>query len=97
MPKDRVINLGAFPSDTFFGDNDIFPSDPEPLYKELDCISDISVFGVSPYGDSSLIAKLASISQGTIYVFQLNDEEIKEWKKRLPSSFVYKDSKELFD
>lgn len=97
LDKNDVVSLTAYPSETLITDeDDIFPSDPPNLYEELDNISKIDVFGVSPFGDKSLIEKLAAIGQGTIFVYQCDPLQIAEWKKYLPDGFKFRDSIELF-
>jgi hypothetical protein len=98
LDKNDVISLTGYPSETLIMDEeDIFPSDPPNLYEELDNISQIDVFGVSPYGDKSLIEKLVSIGQGTIFVHHCDPLQIAEWRKYLPNGFIYRDSEELFE
>ncbi len=60
----------------------------QKLYEQLNNLEDISLFGVSPFGDKTLIDKLSIIPNVTIYVYNLdeNDIESNEWKKILPNA-----------
>jgi len=63
------------------------------LYSELENLSSISIFGVSPFGDEYLMNILSKIREVTIYIYDLynNFTEIEAWKKRV-SHAIFKDS-----
>lgn len=96
LEKKKVINLAKYPSEDNEPSEDIFPAEEESLYEELNDISSIDLFGVSPYGEESLKEKLANIGHGIIYVHEKDEEQIKEWKKVLPSGFNYEDSSKFW-
>ena len=54
----------------------------------------IDIFGMSPYGDKSLIERISNIQKITIYVYNSKKEEIDEWKKYIPHA-IFKDAKEF--
>ena len=80
---------------TIYPANDLFPDDGKgDIYKELDNIKNIEIFGMSPYGDQSLIKKISKIENIIIYVYNMNMEEIREWAKYIQNA-IFKDSKEF--
>ncbi len=81
--------LPVYPSDDLFLD-----SGKGDIYEKLNHVEYIDIFGMSPYGDKSLIDKISYIKNVTIYVHNMNSDEIKEWKKYL-SNAKFKDSKEF--
>jgi hypothetical protein len=84
-----------YPSETSFPSEDIFPTDDAPLYTDLDNISEIEVFGVSPYGDKELVEKLKNISNIIIYIYKIAENvEKDEWKRKIPHA-VFLDSEEF--
>ncbi len=95
ITKTAVINLGCYPSDRLYPSEDLYPKEPKKLYKDLDNIQRIEVFGVSPYGDDELIEKLNMIEKVKIFVYnsEKNHKEISEWKKRVSSAEIVDGSK----
>ena len=90
ITKTDVINMGCYPSDQLYPSEDLYSKDPKKLYKELDNIQRIEVFGISPYGDDELIEKLNMIEKVKIFIYKgkKNDDEIDEWKKRVSSAEI---------
>ena len=82
--------MGCYPSDRLYPSEDLYPKEPKKLYKELDNIQRIEVFGISPYGDDELIEKLNMIEKVKIFIYKgkKNDDEIDEWKKRVSSAEI---------
>ncbi len=75
--------------------NDLFPDNGKgDIYKCLNDIKNIDIFGMSPYGDKSLIERISNIQKITIYVYNSKKEEIDEWKKYIPHA-IFKDAKEF--
>ena len=73
-----------------FPANDLFLySGKGDIYKDLDNINELDIFGMSPFGDVSLIKKISKIEKVTIYIY--NDNEIDEWKKYIPNA-IFKNS-----
>jgi len=65
------------------------------IYSRLESLDKISLFGVSPLGDSLLLKKLSNISSVTIYVhgIDLNKKEIKAWEKLIPHAVLLDSTK----
>lgn len=86
MPINDIINKfeyvgkGLMLSDTLFPADDLFPYDGKDIYKDLENLNEIEVFGMSPYGDDSIIEKIKNIKNKKIYVYGLNQNEIERWK-----------------
>lgn len=84
MPTNDIINKynyiveGLYPGDNLYPADDLFPYGGRDIYKELDGLGDIDIFGMSPYGDESIIDKIKNIKNKKIYVYGLNEEEIKK-------------------
>ena len=97
VPDNKKVNklsyVGTpyYPSNTLYPADDLFLKESKDIYEDLDNAKSLDIFGVSPYGDKSLINKLMKIPQITIYVHNLNELEIMEWKKSLPWA-IFKDS-----
>ena len=88
MPSNKIVNkynyikqglvlnkcgLQLYPTD------DLFSYDGRDLYSKLDNIDSIEIFGMSPYGDESLIRKIKQIKKIKIYVYNKNPKEIDAW------------------
>lgn len=83
LDKQTIIEVGHHPSNNLYLADDLFPQETRKLYTELDNISALEVFGMSPFGDDNLIDILADIPNLTVYVYQMNTEEVNEWNKKL--------------
>jgi len=82
----KSVSISIYPSEHLYPADDFIPMGVDNLYKELDGLNSIDIFGVSPYGDKELINKLVNIPEITIYVYDSNEEEIELWKSKLPQS-----------
>lgn len=74
--------------------NDIYPSDDlllincKQLYKELDGIEYLDIYGMSPYGDVAIINKIKNVKNVKVYVYdkEHHDDQLKEWEKILSTT-----------
>jgi len=66
------------------------------IYSPLDDLKDITLYGVSPYGDDLLMRKVSNIPKVTVYVHEIgkNVIEVQEWQERVPHAHLI-DSKEF--
>lgn len=87
--KDKLNYVaGLYPS------NDIYPSDDlllincKQLYKELDGIEYLDIYGMSPYGDVAIINKIKNVKNVKVYVYdkEHHDAQLKEWEKILSTT-----------
>ena len=95
--KLEMAYLGGYPSNKLKPAADIFPMEVPKLYKELDSVNEIEIFGMSPYGDDDLIKKINRMDKVTVYVYNLkNSHEADVWKKKLTCDYKLKDSSDIF-
>lgn len=83
LDKQKILETGHYPANNLYPADDLPPYSPPKLYTELGSISSLDVFGMSPFGDDTLIDCLASIPNLTVYVYQMNDIEVSEWNRKL--------------
>lgn len=83
----------------FYPANDLFLVQSRQLYKELDGITEMDIFGLSPYGDDILIEALNKIKHITIFIhnFEKNKKEKEDWNKLLKTDYEFKDSSQIMD
>ena len=95
--KDKLIAVrGYYPSNKLYPADDLFLVSPRKLYSELDGISEIEVFGLSPFGDESLIDALNKICFVKVYVYdKRNNEEGRIWDEKLRTEHIIVDSSEI--
>lgn len=93
-----MITLGRYPSENLYPAEDLFLHEPIKLYKELNPIKSIEIFGMSPYGDNSLIEKLNHMEHIIVYVHDKdNNPETIEWNNLLKCPHIIKDSTEIMN
>ena len=86
MPINDIINKynyivqGLYPRNNLYPAKDLFPYAGRDIYKKLEHLENIDVFGMSPYGDEAIINKIKKIRNKSIYVYKLNNNEINKWK-----------------
>lgn len=79
--------LDIYPSE------DIFPYGGKgDIYSKLDSINGLEIFGVSPFGDKSLLKKISKIPNIKIYVYKMIPEEIEEWEKYISNAEFFDSS-----
>ena len=85
LDKSRLTCIaGIFPSDKLFPAQDLYMVTPKILYEELKSVTDLDIFGVSPYGDNDLISVINNMSQVTIYIHEIDRNTDKdEWENKL--------------
>jgi hypothetical protein len=95
-PKSKSETL--YPSEHLYPSKDLYPMGDYVLYKDLDGIDSIDIFGVSPYGDNELIEKIDKIRDKRIFVYNYssNEKEIDEWNKKVNNA-KYSDSKNIYN
>lgn len=97
LDKDQLIAVrGLYPSNKLYPADDLFLISPRKLYTELDGVREIEVFGLSPYGDDSLIEALNKICFVKVYVYDMkNSIEGSIWDKKLSTEHIIVDSSEI--
>ncbi|MCI8771338.1 MAG: hypothetical protein HFH73_09350 [Lachnospiraceae bacterium] len=98
LEKSEMITLGRYPSENLYPAEDLFLHKQIKLYEELNPIKSIEIFGMSPYGDNSLIEKLNRMNHITVYVYDKdNNPETTEWNNLLKCPHIIKDSTEIMN
>lgn len=96
--KSEMMNMGCYPSEQLYPANDLYLHTKKSLYKELDGISEIEVFGMSPYGDAEIIKKLNSMQKVIVYVYKYKDnKETKDWDCLLSCFHEIKDAMDIME
>lgn len=94
--NDLVCVSGVFPSDKLYPANDIFLKNPSTLYKELLDVNELDVFGVSPYGDDSLIKTMNRLDMVRVYIYKKKQNKQAEiWNEKLTCIHEILDSEEI--
>jgi len=95
--KKLICVTGIFPSDRLYPANDLFLYRGKELYTELDKVDELDVFGMSPYGDESIIDKINEKKRVRVYIYdKIGNKETNDWKKRLNCSYDLLDSVEIY-
>ena len=97
IPKEKLIDVtGVYPSNNLYYADDLFSHSKKELYTQLGDVEELDIFGLSPYGDDSLIGAINRMKSVTIYVHNMEtSEEVEVWDKILYCPHVFKDSSEV--
>lgn len=100
IPKEKLIDvIGVHLSNNLYPADDLFLRSIRELYVQLGDVEELDIFGLSPYGDDSLINVINGMKFVTVYVhnYKNNEEtnvEAKMWDNSLSCPHVFKDSSE---
>lgn len=96
IPKEKLIDvIGVYPSNNLYLADDLFSHSKRELYGQLGDAEELDIFGLSPYGDDSLIDVINRMKSVTIYVHNMNTSaEVEVWDKALHCTHVFRDSSE---
>lgn len=109
IPDNRIVDKYVYVGEglyfnkcglTVYPADDLFPYGGKgDIYSKINDVDSLDIFGVSPYGDKSLINKISNINDVKIYVYDIenNKKEVEEWKKYLPKATYVDSSKFLED
>lgn len=94
VDKNHLICVeGLYPSNKLFPAEDLFLQNPKTLYKELEEIDEIDIFGVSPYGDDSIIDIINTRKKVRVFVYnKASSKETKDWEDKLTGNYEIFDS-----
>lgn len=97
IEKNNLISVtGIFPSNKLYPADDLFLYRGKELYTELDKVNELDIFGMSPYGDQSIIDKINSKNKVRVFIHKKNiNEETKVWDKKLTCTHELIDSSEM--
>lgn len=97
LPKTELVNVaGVYPSNNLYPADDLFLRSKKELYTELKNTEELDIFGVSPYGDDSLIDVINRMKIVTVYIYNMkhSKQEVEVWNKILQCPHIFKDSSE---
>ena len=94
VDKNHLICVeGLYPSNKLFPAEDLFLPNPKTLYKKLEEIDEIDIFGVSPYGDDSIIDIINTRKKVRVFVYnKASSKETKDWEDKLTGNYEIFDS-----
>lgn len=96
IPKENLIDvIGVHLSNNLYPADDLFLRSKKELYAQLGDAEELVIFGLSPYGDDSLINVINRMKSVTIYVYNMKTNvEVEVWDKILYCPHEFKDSSE---
>ena len=88
-----AFHKGLAPSKTLKPGNDLYPRDDVDIYKDIASVTNLDIFGMSPYGDESLLEKIKQIPDVTVFIYDITspngrNEEL-TWKKVIPHATCF--------
>lgn len=97
IKKEKLFCVtGVYPSTRLYPAKDMFLYRGKELYTELKYVEELDVFGVSPYGDKSLIDAINQKKRVKIFVYNKNENaETEEWERILTCPYQIFDSEEI--
>lgn len=98
VEKNELVSVtGLYPSENLFPADDLFLIQRRgKLYKELNKITELDIFGMSPNGDESIIKKINNKNNIRVFVYEKDTNiETEEWKKKLSCKYELLDSSKI--
>lgn len=97
IEKNNLISVtGIFPSNKLYPADDLFLYRGKELYTELDKVNELDIFGMSPYGDQSIIDKINSKNKVRVFIYKKDiNEQTKVWEEKLTCAHELIDSSEM--
>ena len=97
IEKNRLVCVrGIFPSNQLYPADDLFLYRPKILYTELDKADEIDVFGMSPYGDKSIIDVLNCKKKVRVFIYNKDqNKETDDWADLLKCPHELLDSADI--
>ncbi len=89
---------GLMCSENLYPADDLFPSTGlGDIYSKLRMLDCIDIFGVSPFGDESLLKALSVVPNVTVYIYKMDEcvDEINKWREYIKVC-TFKDSEEFW-
>ena len=89
VEKNRLIRIaGMYPSDKLYPADDLFFYRSKELYSALDLVDEIDVFGMSPFGEESIIEKINEKKLVRIFIYnKKTNNETNVWKSKLKCQY----------
>ena len=97
IKKNNLVCVsGVHPSDKLYPANDLFLYRAKELYVKLNEVNELDIFGMSPYGDESIINEINKKERVRIYIYKKNkNKETKVWKQKLTCKYELLYSSEM--
>lgn len=97
VKKDKLICVaGIYPSDKLYPADDLFLYTTKELYADLDLADELDIFGMSPFGDESIIDKLNSKNHIRVFIYNKDrNEETRVWESKLTCKHELLDSEDM--
>ena len=97
VEKDKLVCVtGISPSNTLYPADDLFLYRAKELYADLDLVDELDVFGMSPFGDESIIEKINEKNLIRIFVYNKNEnDETKVWESKLKCKYELLESDDM--
>lgn len=97
VEKDKLVCVtGTHPSDKLYPAADLFLDRAKELYKDLELVDELDVFGMSPFGDESIIEKINEKNLICIFVYNKNEnDETKVWESKLKCKYELLDASDM--
>lgn len=97
VEKNKLVCVaGVFPSNKLFLSEDLLGYKSKELYTELHNVDELDVFGMSPYGDKSIIDEINKLERVRVYIHNMDkNNETKVWREKLTCQYELLDSKDM--
>lgn len=97
VEKDKLVCVtGISPSNRLYPADDLFLYRAKELYADLDLVDELDVFGMSPFGDESIIEKINEKNLIRIFVYNKNEnDETKVWESKLKCKYELLESDDM--
>ena len=97
VEKNKLVCVaGVLPSNKLFLSEDLFGYKSKELYTELHNVDELDVFGMSPYGDKSIIDEINKLERVRVYIHNMDkNNETKAWREKLTCQYELLDSKDM--
>lgn len=94
--KKLVCVTGVLVSENLLCSDDLYMYTPKDLYVELGKVDELDIFGMSPYGDKSIVDEINKIERVRVFVYDRdNNEQTKAWREMLTCRYELLDSYEM--
>ena len=97
VEKDKLVCVtGISPSNRLYPADDLFLYRAKELYADLDLVDELDVFGMSPFGDESIIEKINEKNLIRIFVYNKNEnDETEVWESKLKCKYELLESDDM--
>ena len=92
--KEHLICVeGIYPSNRLFPADDLYLIKKQKLYEDIKNVDELDIFGMSPYGDDSLIHIINTKLKVRVFIYNKDsNHETREWMRKLTCPYELLDS-----